>query len=319
MSCHSSNPNQIPRDELHAPETPPNTIPAPDVIPQNSPHYPESKTDFASIKPRLVSFPSVPGVISLSFNTDFTRHYDGQIPKAPILDDYPSSGQAVLPWILIVANLGDSFEGKLPQELKNELTKIKREKGNLDIFWVVQNSANLGEKTDHANIPTTTRLKPHGWADPDAPPSYDNYRINREFRLGIFDAEHDISTPVFKVGNMTPSLIQVHHGLFSPRTATSMVKLGSNDPSQAFWSLIIDDKNPEGKVRAIATLHWILSNDEWNALDEICIKFVDTIGKPGEQHGEPNVAHFGELREKLNSSSAFKGTVMLRKLNAMFE
>ncbi len=285
--------------------------------PEQSPPPPDRRSDFLSSKPELK-------LDCLLFNTSFSQHYRGRIPKAPVLLDDPTTRTFHIPLFLVVANLGSSFENKLPAELKKELSErhlLGNEK--VDIFWVVHSSLFLGEEVDHAGVPKTTRLAPHGWADPDAPGAYAGTRINRNFLLGVFESERDIQTPAFPANTMTASPIHTHDGLFSPRPdpGTNMLKVGSKDPSQSFWSLVIDANVPTDKIRAIATLHWIVTNEGenklYNAFRKISHKRVKNPGKDYEDDA-PNVETFGEFVEKLNNSEDFKSQPMLKKLNSLF-
>lgn len=259
------------------------------------------------------------GIIALTFNTDFSNHYRGEVPKAPIFSDDPKSRRFVLPWILVVANLGPSFEKNLPASIKKELQQRKLlGEAKVDIFWVVQNSLFLGEQEDYAGVATTTRLVPHGWADPDAPGAYHGGRVNRNFLLGIFDSERDIATEAFPMEKMTASPVYTHDGLFSPRPepGTNMVRIGNEDPSQSLWSLVIDDQNPEGKVRAVATLHWVLDVDEFDAFKDLSHTTEPLPDNRSESKVVGNVKSFRELISKLNASD-FKSMSMMKKLNSL--
>ena len=296
------------------------------LVPDNN-SRPDQNPGEGHLKERLSYLTLQPGTnknsgwLSLTFAASFSNHYRGTIPKATILGDYPTRGGWNLGRILIVANLGAAFEEKLPAALKNELAKHNLlGKMKVDIFWVAQSSNELGEKIDHDNVPTTTRLKPHAWADPDAPAQYPFTRVNRNFLLGIFDTERDISTAAFPLETMTASPIHTHDSVFSPRPdpGTDMVKIGSNDPSQSFWSLVIDNNNPEGKIRAIATLHWTLKRSEVLELQGIIKKKIMIPGTARSTE-VPNVATFGELLNKINNSAGFKDTAMVKKLNLLFD
>lgn len=244
----------------------------------------------------------------LLFNTTLSNYYADNlgkvIPKAPHLTDDPKSRMFSIPDFLVVAKLEPALRTKLPAKLQSELGQHK-----LDIFWVVQNSANLGEKEDHNNIPTTTRLKPHAWADPNALTTYSGTRVNRDFLMGIFDFEHDISTANFPLENMTASPVHTHDGLFSPRppTGTNMLKVGYNDNSQSFWSLVIDSNNSPENIRAVATLHWIL---KWSENEEAELRKIT-------KKYEHKSVTFKDFLIELNKSNIFKNTEMLKKLNLL--
>lgn len=226
-------------------------------------------------------------------------------PKAPVLYDDPSSRMHDWPDLGFIAKLGSAFEEKLPQSVRDMLSKYGLlNKEAVDIFWVAQGLNVLGEAEDHGGIPTTTRIKPHGWADPDAPTQYIGDRVNRNFLLGIFEAKPDVATAALPRDTMVPTKIHTHDGYFSPREASAMVKISSHSPSQSFWSLVIDTENPEGKIRAVATLHWLYNDDIRTKLEHI---------KPNER------AKFEDVLKKLNTIDSLKNTEMLERLNALFE
>ncbi len=245
----------------------------------------------------------------LLFNTTLSNYYANNfgkvIPKAPHLTDDPKSRMFSIPDFLVVAKLDPALRTKLPAKLQAELGQHK-----LDIFWVAQNSANLGEEEDHNNVPTTTRLKPHAWADPNALTQYSGTRVNRDFLMGIFDAENDISTANFPLEKMTSSPVHTHDGLFSPRPSdgTNMLKVGYNDNSQSFWSLVIDSNNSPQNIKAVATLHWIL---KWSEAEQT---ELERITKPYEHKS----VTFNDFLAELNKSLIFKNTEMLKKLNSLF-
>lgn len=295
-----------------------------EVSPQNAPlprdsleHIGEiSKAQTAFLRTKPAEARTIWGTCP-TFNSEFSNHYrkpyDEGFPKMPVFIDYPTHGGFYLPTFMSVANFGAAFEERLPSKIRAELKKRNLLKqGKVEIAWVVQ-SGSLGEAEDYAGIPTTTRFTPHAWVDPDAPLEYTGTRVNRDVDVGIFDSERDISTADFPLDQMIKSPVFIRDKLFSPRSSKRMVKIGDDDPSQAFWSLVIDDHG--GNIRAIATLHWILKPGKITEPGYVSYKKI--IYGPSNL-GALAFDDFGDLLMKLNKS-IFKDTVMLAKLNTLFK
>ena len=262
----------------------------------------------------------------LLFNTHFTNHYGKQVPKAPILADYRRNGNLIRANTYLMAELGSVFSPVLPKALQAELAKERIDKKNLEIAFIIQLGGILGEESDFHGVATQTRLMAHGWADPDAPEHYNGTRVNRDFLMGIFESETDISSPDFQAGTLTEVPIYVHDERFSPPTSKNIVKLHHGTKSQSFWSLVIDHQNPSGTKRAQATLHWFIRNYgddllellELNRILILSPGYIDRVTK----RFIPSVFsihNFGDFLDKLNESALFKQTKMLEQLNALFK
>lgn len=235
--------------------------------------------------------------VTLSFDNICSNYYHQRLVNIPHLTDDPSSRYFSLPDFIIAASL--NFEDvELPEKIKQVLIANKLfSKEKLDIFWLVQNSANLGEAEDYSSIPTTTRLKAHAWADPNASSNYSGTRVNKEFLLGIFDADYDISTKNFLYETMTPSFIHTHDSVFSPRDERNMLKISSESSSLSFFSLVIDNNE-----KAAVTFHWVL---KWSDQEEADLRtFI-------KNYKEPII-----LKQFINDLSkvSFKNINMLAKL-----
>ncbi len=191
-----------------------------------------------------------------TINMSTTKQYDGYAPQAPFIADYDGNG--VHSYMAI--KLSSSFSKNLPEKIKEELEKYKIEEDKIDIFLVIQGLSRISEKT---------QIKAHGWADPDAPyesdAPYD--RVKREFLYGIYESDLDISEQV-KLNELKEFPINTHLNqdkvkgpwqiVYSPPEG-AIVNIPNDDRNNiAFYSLVIDNNNPEGNIRAAVTLHWLL-------------------------------------------------------------
>ena len=235
----------------------------------------------------------------LVFNTNFSDYYDAKVPKAPYLGDDQVNRQGDSSRFFIVAKLDQSLKTNLPSKIKDELRNKK-----LDIFWVVQSTKGLGEPTDHNGNFQTTRLLPHAWVDPLALGNKPGTGIQRDVLMGVFETEQNISTLNFPAESMIKNEVHTHDGIFSPRppNGTNMLNISMASDSQSFWSLVIDGPN------AVATLHWLIEvpGGEKEYEDEI-------------QNIVKNTVVFKDLVEKLNKSTIFESTEMLKKLNLLIK
>ena len=276
--------------------------------PIDNPDAKEARHRFFSLPFQYLIWISPPTV-----NTYPTEHYYYSFPKAAALSDYNQKSFRCL----MAVNFSWPFEHNLPKEILNELSaRNLLDKKLVDIFWVIQPLENLGGNSsgsDH-NI---TYLKAHGWADPDEPLDYVGTRLDRRFLYGLFDADVDISYDVL-LNQMKPFEIHVHDGQYSPQTAA--VRLPSAEPdSMAFWSLVIDHENPNHQVRALATLHWLISRKDMK-------NFWDETFKPGERidsrgikrRGDvPQYPTIGDYISMLETKSFLKNTSLVKKLRSL--
>lgn len=249
-------------------------------------------------------------------NTFPTRRYSNSFPKAAALGDY---NQKPFDCFMVV-NFGWPFEKNLPKEILKELEQRGlRNSDAVDIFWVIQPMSSLGGNrigTD-ANI---TYLRAHGWADPDEPLEYHGTRLKRNFLYGIYDADVDISYEI-KRGILKPFEIHVHDQMYSPQTGAVRFRSALPD-SQAFWSLVIDHENPNGKIRAVATLHWLISNiDKAKFLTESFEKkeITDSRGVKDNTNRAPRFANIGDYIAMLETTSFLKDTTLVKKLRALVD
>ena len=235
----------------------------------------------------------------LLFNTSFSDYYHAGVPKAPYLGDDPANRQGGSSTFFIVAKLDQSLKTNLPSKIKEKLGN-----NEIDIFWVVQSTKGLGEPTDHAGKFQTTRLLPHAWIDPMALGNKAGTGIQRDVLMGVFETEQNISTPNFPAESMISNEVHTHDGIFSPRppNGTNMLNISMESDSQSFWSLVIDGPN------AVATLHWLIEvpGGEKKYEDEIKNIIKNTVS-------------FKDLITKLNNSTIFESTEMLKKLNSLLK
>lgn len=248
--------------------------------------------------------------VLLSFDIECSNYYSRynikRVVNIPHLTDDPVDRDFSIPDFIVASRLKLS-DINLPEKIQKILESYQVfSEDKLDIFWLVQNSAFLGEENDYSSVPTTTRLKAHAWADPDAPTNYKGDRINREFLLGVFDADIDISTAKFPKETMTKSFIYTHDSVFSPRDERNMLKVSSQSPSLSFFSVVIDD-NAKDK-RAVVTLHWVL---KWSDKEE------EDLIKIIKDYKEPIVLQ--EFIKNLEHSKSFKNSDMLKKIQKLLK
>ncbi|MCA9508362.1 MAG: hypothetical protein KC505_08080 [Myxococcales bacterium] len=111
--------------------------------------------------------------------------------------------------------------------------------------------------------------------------------------------------------------IITHGGNLSPKTAA--VRLPSVQPeSMALWSLVIDNNNPNGRVRAIATLHWLLSVKDYEkflqeSFTEAQITLTPSGGTRLSRRAVPFI-NVGAYIEMLENTSFLKNTSLVKKL-----
>jgi hypothetical protein len=222
--------------------------------------------------------------------------YSGQghwIPKCTTLWDYPASAQfgPDIFHALVIKLPTPTVQDQLPEKIK-ELLKIQGVE-NLDVFFHAQRAGGLGESEDHTDgSPKTTRLRPHGWADPDVPNAFVGDRVNRNFLVGIFDLDHPEMEDEVKVDTLLPFNLHTHDSLASPRNMR--IKL-VNDSSSSFWSLVIDHENPAGTKRAVATLHWLMGSNRVLSHDDLfeIIEVPDPNGGTGIGDEEVGIEDLG--------------------------
>ncbi|QKF94748.1 hypothetical protein QKU48_gp1290 [Fadolivirus algeromassiliense] len=205
---------------------------------------------------------------------------DPWVPKCTTLWDYSRNGGMgptnVFPMIIVNFPI-NTIKKNLSQDILDNLKKYDIHDNNLEIFLNIQSANTIGEFEDHLNgTPPTTRIRPHGWADPDMPLVFKGSRINRNFMVGIFDPEYlDIEDEV-KIYRMTSFNLHLHDQLASPRNMGirlpgTKIKLEptpyedtikvTESRNESFWTLVIDHTQPIDKRRAVVTLHWLYSDN----------------------------------------------------------
>jgi hypothetical protein len=214
-------------------------------------------------------------------------------------------------------NFSHIFETKLPNEIRDELKKWNLlDKKVVDVFWVIQPLSSLGGN-EHGYDQNITYVKAHGWADPDEPLSYQGTRVHRNFLYGIYRPTVDISYEV-KLNELKPFLVFVHDGLYSPQTAA--IRLPSAHPdSLVFWTLVIDHENPNKELRALATLHWLLSEKHepiFLAEHYIVKDIIDSKGKEITKRAI-NYNTIGDFIANLQTTSFLKNTQLVNELTSL--
>lgn len=276
---------------------------------QKTPSTTSELTKFLATPAKIESV--LHGMINvLTFDSKMTNHYNRTFPPAAVLFDYDSSGHGWQPFVFTIANIPQIFEVNLPQAVKDALQSHNLlGKGLVDIRFVAQWNTTLGEEVDHGGIPTTTHIAAHAWLDPDAPANYSETRVNRQFLQGIYGPKKDISTAKLPLNQLITTEFHIHDNLFSPRAETNLIRLGKNDASEAFWIVIIDHQNPNGQMKALANLIWVVDQNQWNKLLDLAF----------DKSRTPLVNSFGDLFFKLNNSPDFQGWHGLNLLNDLLK
>ncbi len=251
-------------------------------------------------------------------NCEYTQFYGGLFPRTTILADYV--GKRFM-GVMMAVRLDSPFEKNLPKEIFEELKKRNLlNNKSIDIAWVIQSLADLGGNQE-GNIKNITYLKAHGWADPTSKGAGVGPGVNRNFLYGIFDADVDISHEV-PLGTMKPFNLHTHDGAVSPKTAALRLPNAAPD-SMAFWSLVIDSENPTGKIRALATLHWLISGkDQENFKRESFVTATITDHRGEEVPDTKWSVPFDDLlgyTTMLQTTSSFKDSSLVKKLTALIK
>jgi hypothetical protein len=271
----------------------------------------KERMDFLSHQFKYLFIGSPPTI-----NTFPTRHYGNSFPKAAAIADYNKKPFECL----MAVNFSWPFENNLPKMLLEELRKWNLlEKKAIDIFWVVQPMSSMGGNTI-GNEHNISYLKAHGWADPNEPQQYVGRRVDREFLYGIYNADVDISYEV-KLNQLKPFQLIVHDGMYSPETGA--IKLPDDkSKSISFWSLVIDSKNPRGKIRALATLHWLISEQDMPKFLQETFevgKIADSRGVTAKSKRLVRYKTIGKYIAFLKTNSIFKNTSLMKKLLSLLE
>lgn len=239
-------------------------------------------------------------------NTYSTLHYGNSFPKAAAFGDYNQKAFACL----LAVNFDWPFEKNLPKSILDELKKHNlTDKKLIDIFWVMQPLSSL------SNI---TYLKAHGWADPDEPLNYNGTRLQRNFLYGMYEVDIDIGVSYGVEHNkLKPFEIHTHDGMYSPQTAA--VQIPDNSPSMALWSLVIDNNNPNKNIKALVTLHWLVSDDDFQKIKQESYERKIIIDKNGIDSKKeiPKYKNIGEYIDFFKNQSFFKNTSLVKKLSQL--
>lgn len=261
------------------------------------------------------TIPSMPATLvgslgSVFFNILPTNHFaknNGKLlPPLPLIIGYKKDGKLAKFQPLVAASFGSKYFLKLPKKIQEQLADHK---DNLEIAFVVQSTSQTNEYGkdmaggDFQEDKTrwSSRLMVHAWADPNAPDDYRGARVSRYFLQGIFDSTFDLASKNFPMNSLKKVQVLVHDNTFSPRHESHKLKLSGNysellEPI-AFFSVVIDDKNPEQSKKAIVTLHWLFTNQN-------------------PRHDRPDISH-----RKLNDYALLSRSLRDReqKLNAKQE
>ena len=244
-------------------------------------------------------------------NTYSTIHYDNKFPKAAAFGNYRQENDNQKDFdCLLAVNFDWPFEKNLPKSILDELKKHNlTNKKLIDIFWVMQPLSSL------SNI---TYLKAHGWADPDEPIEYNNIRVDRNFLYGLYEADINIGVSYgVELYKLKPFHVYVHHGKYSPKTAA--VSIPDNPASMALWSLVIDNNNPNKNIKALATLHWLVSDEDFQKIKQESYERKNIIDKNGIDLNKeiPKYKNIGEYIDFFKNQSFLKDTSLVKKLSQL--
>ena len=162
----------------------------------------------------------------------------------------------------------------LPVEMNKFLIQYNINDTTLEIFVRIQTNQILGEEQDHkSDNKLTTRIRPHGWIDPNLPENFEGNYLQRNVLVGIFDVDDVNMSNEVEINKMKPFALHLHDNQASPRGMGVGIIGKKNSISESFWSLIIDHNPNTGtrpnplvnlQQRAIATLHWIYTpQSDW--------------------------------------------------------
>lgn len=261
--------------------------------------------------PFLYFYPQSP----VTVNTLPSHYYANTAPKATVLGDYNSSKSFST---LMAVDFPHILEKNLPPQILEELRKRNLlDKHAVDIFLVTQPLSSLGANKDALNN-NLTYLKAHGWADPDAPieamGAGTKSRVKRDFLYGLFDSDVDLSYEV-KNNLMKPFEVHTHDGQYSPQTAA--LKLPDAKPKTlSLWSLVIDNNSTTSKPRAIATLHWLISEEDLDSFNQESFKDKIITDFRGETYLKNKASKFDTVGEYFRAlkHGPFKTSSIIKKL-----
>jgi hypothetical protein len=274
----------------------------------------DSRTNLEKRKEFLNINGNFSGVTSIYFNTNANKI--SMIP-ATFVADYGGGGQVLLKSTLAI-KFNNTFLDKLPLNIKKTINKYKVFNNNVDIFFILEPLSQIGEKENHigqASNQHTSRLKAHFWLDPDACLDLPGDRLNTNILYGVFDSDFDISlleegTNGVELNKMKYFNVHIHDNSLSPKTAGIKIDTAK---SQSFWSLVIDDKNSDNVIRANATLHCLLKDEDFLELDKYIYSFFDANNKP-----KVSSLLLAKLLEDIDKIPRLKNISCFTKLNNMF-
>ena len=189
------------------------------------------------------------------------------LPKAPVFAPYADAyGIAVNS-----VQFPISFFHKLPVTLQNQVKKDAPDQ--LEIFWVIQSYAYKNvfpkPKTFQANqvilrerdIEPIHQLKAHYWALPERDFWGKDPNFQKSYQMMIFEPLDELKGQL-KSESPTSVEVSVHDGNRISPPGVGEVDFGilQTIGKTSVWSYVYDDTAAQGERRAVATLHWLVSD-----------------------------------------------------------
>ena len=208
----------------------------------------------------------------------------GMLPKAPIFAAYADAYSLVKAHV----RFPEAFFHKLPVALQNQIKKDGPDQ--LEISWVIQDYSFKRffpkPKTFSANqrmlrereIEPKHQLKAHYWACPDRDFWGNDPDFQRSYQMMIFDPQDSVGG---QLNTQTPVSVEVsihdRNRISPPGVGEVDFSVLTNVGRTSLWSYVLDDGAPKGERRAVATLHWLVSDGDLQGVEDL---MKDSVVQP---------------------------------------